>query len=139
MQKVMVFGTFDGLHEGHKSFFRQAKKLGDHLIVIVARDNFVEKAKGHRPKRNQKTRVTDIRKTKLADRALLGSRIYNFYQTIRTYKPTLVALGYDQKPTISGLKRDLKKHRLRNIKIIRLRPYKPDLFKSSKLNRKMSG
>jgi len=131
----MVFGTFDGLHEGHKSFFRQAKKLGGYLTVIVARDNFVEKAKGHLPGRSQKTRVSDIRKTKLADKALLGSRTYNFYQTIRTHKPNLIALGYDQKPAINSLKKDLKKHRLRNIKIVRLRPYKSDIFKSSKLNR----
>lgn len=35
MIKVLVFGTFDGLHERHIDFFRQAKACGDHLTVIV--------------------------------------------------------------------------------------------------------
>lgn len=32
-KKALAFGTFDGLHEGHEDFFRQAKKFGDNLIV----------------------------------------------------------------------------------------------------------
>ena len=45
MKKVMVFGTFDGLHEGHLDFFRQAREYGDYLIVAVARDVNVKKIK----------------------------------------------------------------------------------------------
>ena len=41
MKKVLVFGTFDGLHEGHKDFLRQAKQYGDHLTVVVGRDSTV--------------------------------------------------------------------------------------------------
>ena len=46
MTKVMVFGTFDYLHEGHKDFFRQAKQYGDELVVVVARDETVKQIKG---------------------------------------------------------------------------------------------
>ena len=41
----MLFGTFDGLHEGHFDLFRQAKKYGDYLVVVVARDVNVKKIK----------------------------------------------------------------------------------------------
>jgi len=37
-KKVMVFGTFDIFHPGHRSFLNQAKKYGNYLIVVVARD-----------------------------------------------------------------------------------------------------
>ena len=44
-KKVMVFGTFDIFHKGHENFLKQAKKLGDCLTVVVARDETVLKFK----------------------------------------------------------------------------------------------
>ena len=38
MKLVMCAGTFDIVHPGHLYFFSEAKKLGDKLIVVVARD-----------------------------------------------------------------------------------------------------
>jgi FAD synthetase len=133
MIKVMVFGTFDLVHPGHQNLFSQTKKIGDYLIVVVARNKSVKKAKGKLPKNDERLRVANIRKNNLVNKAILGSRVYNFYRTIRTYKPDIIALGYDQKPRIWQLRRDLRKHRIRNIKIVRLNPYKPNIFKSSKL------
>jgi FAD synthetase len=133
MKKVMVFGTYDLVHSGHLSFFKQAKKLGDYLIVVVARDENSARIKGRFPRNDEKTRLANVRKVKLVDKAILGSRTYNFYRTIRTHKPVTIALGYDQKPSIRQLKKDLRKHRLANVKIVRLRPYKPQIYKSSKL------
>jgi FAD synthetase len=133
MKRIMVFGTFDLVHPGHLSFFRQAKKLGDYLIVVVARDKNSLKAKGRPPKNAEKSRLARVRKADLVDKAMLGSRAHNFYRTIRTHKPAIIALGYDQKPTIRQLKRDLKKHRIKGVQITRLRSYKPNLYKSSKL------
>src|SRR4030042_697101 len=112
MRKVVVFCTYDIVPPGHLSFFRQAKKRGDYLVVVVARDKNSEKAKGRPPLNNEKIRLANIRKIKLVDRAILGSRTYNFYQTIRTNEPGLIALGYDQKPTMHRLKKDLKRHRI---------------------------
>lgn len=42
---VMAFGTFDVFHPGHEYYLTQAKKYGDILIVVVARDKTVEKVK----------------------------------------------------------------------------------------------
>ena len=78
MKKVMVFGTFDLVHPGHLSFFRQAKKNGGFLIVVVARDRNSLEAKGRPPRNEEKKRLANIRKIKLVDKAILGSRTYNF-------------------------------------------------------------
>jgi len=134
MKNVMIFGTYDLIHKGHLNFFDQAKKLGDRLIVVVARDKSVADAKGRWPKDNEKTRVKTLRKIDIIDKALLGSKTHNFYRTIRRFKPVVLALGYDQKPSIPALKKDLLKHRIKNVKIIRLRAYRPDIYKSSKLS-----
>ena len=133
MKRVMVFGTFDIVHPGHLSFFRQAKKLGTYLIVVAARDKNSKQVKSRWPKNNEKSRTAALRKVKIVDKAILGSKTYNFYRTIRTYKPDIIALGYDQRPSTWQLKKDLKRHRINNIQIVRLRPYKPSIYKSSKL------
>ena len=55
----MVFGTFDGLHKGHISFFKQAKNLikNSFLIVSIARDKNVIKIKGKEPKLSENERL----------------------------------------------------------------------------------
>lgn len=133
MRKVIVFGTFDKIHKGHFSFLRQAKRLGDQLIAVVARDKYVKEAKGVLPINNEKLRVKNLRNLNLATKVILGSSTYNFYQTLRTYKPDIIALGYDQKPRIWTLRKNLKKHRIQNTAVVRLKPYKANVYKSSKL------
>ena len=44
---VAVSGNFDPVHKGHIRLFRDAWKLGDELIVILARDDQVMKKKGY--------------------------------------------------------------------------------------------
>lgn len=133
MKKIMVFGTFDLLHPGHINFFNQAKKLAPFLIVVVARDKYVLRAKSKLPKHSEVERTKKVRKIDTVNKAILGSVKHDFYRTIRTYKPDILALGYDQKPRIRMLKRDLKRHRLKGVKVIRLRPHRPEIYKSSKL------
>ena len=42
---VALFGTFDGVHDGHRDLFRQARKYGGRLSVIIARDWTVRQLK----------------------------------------------------------------------------------------------
>ena len=40
MKKVITYGTYDLLHQGHINLLQRAKALGDYLIVGVTNDNF---------------------------------------------------------------------------------------------------
>lgn len=40
MKRIITYGTFDLLHYGHINLLRQAKKLGDYLIVALSTDEF---------------------------------------------------------------------------------------------------
>ncbi|MFA5021982.1 MAG: adenylyltransferase/cytidyltransferase family protein [Patescibacteria group bacterium] len=129
MKKVMVFGTFDGLHAGHLNLFKQAKKFGDQIIVVIARDKNVKKIKGRLPKFNELKRLGGIKKINIADTVVLG-QIRDPYQVIKKYQPDIICLGYDQVNFTADLKKLFPK-----IKIIRLKSYQPNIYKSSKINK----
>ena len=132
MRRVMVFGAFDGFHPGHLNFFKQARKHGDYLIVVVARDQRVKKIKGHLPRKREKERLRMIAEEKLVDLALLGQK-KNPYQVIKKFKPDVICLGYDQKILTRGLPRFLKETGLKT-KIYRMKPYKEKVYHSSIIN-----
>lgn len=46
MIKVAVSGGFDPVHVGHLRMFQEAKKLGDHLTVILNCDDWLVRKKG---------------------------------------------------------------------------------------------
>ena len=127
MTKIIVFGSFDPLHEGHRNFFKQAKKHGDHLTVVVARDENIIKLKSHKPRFDEEARLAAIKKLTEVDKAILGDRVGE-YKILDKEKPDIIAIGYDQK-----IPPELKS-RLKKYKIITLKPYKPKIFKSSKIN-----
>lgn len=133
-KKVMVFGTFDYFHAGHENLFEQAKKLGDYLIVIVARDETVKTIKGENPKYSEKKRLKTVEKHPLVDKAILGE-IENKYKVIQKWKPDIIALGYDQFVFTYRLEKIIIDAKL-NTEIHRLNPYKPEIFKSSLMKAK---
>lgn len=134
MKKIMVFGTFDIFHPGHRSFLKQAKKFGDYLIVVAARDKTVAIIKKQEPINKEAIRVKIIKDSQLADKVILGG-IGNKYAIIKKHRPDIICLGYDQKYFIDGLKEELERVNLKKTKIIRLKPYKPEIYKTSKLKR----
>lgn len=135
MKKVIVFGTFDIFHEGHKDFFRQAKECGDLLIVVIARDKNVLEAKGRLPENNELARQKKISESKLADIVVLGE-LDDKYKVIEKYKPDVICLGYDQKVFLEELKEKLIEFGLSQAQVIRLNSFHPEIYKSSKLRKK---
>ena len=127
MSKVMVFGTFDIIHPGHLYLFEEAKKLGDTLTVIVARDQTVLEVKGRAVQNDENARLKNIENLHIADKVILGN-LADKYQVIKEEKPEIIALGYDQRAFVDSLNETLDS----KTKIIRLKPFKEDIYKSSK-------
>jgi FAD synthetase len=134
--KIMIFGTFDGLHKGHLNLFKQARKLAKEsfLTVSIARDVNVKKIKGGLPCLDEKERAFLIKKCKLVDKVIL-SGIKNHTAYIIRENPDIIALGYDQKVYVDDLKKDFKNKGLK-VKIVRLKPYKEEIYKNHLLKNK---
>jgi len=126
---VMAFGTFDYFHAGHENYLKQARALGDQLIVVIARDETVRKVKSQKSTYSEKKRLRDVNNCIHVDKAVLGSND-DKYKVIKKYKPHILALGYDQFVFTYGLKQFFIKEKM-NTKIIRLQAFKPSTFKSS--------
>lgn len=124
-KRVVCAGTFDYLHPGHIDFLKQAKSLGDELIVIVARDENVEKIKGIKPE-NEDYRKLNLEKTGIPDKVVLGNLGQYPLSILNELLPDIVALGYDQRVSEDDIKAILPE-----CKVVRLKPFHPDLFKSS--------
>ncbi len=121
MVKVMATGTFDILHMGHIYFLKEAKKLGDKLIVIVACDSTVRKLK-HEPVTPERMRLQIIKELKIVDDAYLGQED-DIYKIVEVIKPDIIALGYDQIHDEEIINQNLKKRNI-NAKIVRLPKYR---------------
>ena len=133
MKKVVVFGIFDGLHDGHRDLFKQARELGGELIVIVGRDETAQKLKGKRPKYSETQRVAMLKKEPLVDDAVLGDTELSTYAVLERRKPDVVCLGYDQ----GDLETDLKNwiaQTGKNIQLYRAKPYQDGVLHNSFLN-----
>ena len=121
MVKVMATGTFDLLHMGHIYYLKEAKKLGDILTVVVARDSTVRKLK-HEPVNTEDIRLDLIKELNVVDEAYLGYR-EDMYAIVEEINPDIIALGYDQIHDESVIRRELKKRNI-NSRVVRLSEYK---------------
>ena len=92
--RVMATGVFDLLHPGHVYFLTEARKLGDELVVVVARDKTARRLK-HETYVPEHIRREMVEALKPVDRAVLGSTT-DIYETVVQERPNLIALGYDQ-------------------------------------------
>lgn len=132
MKRVLAFGTFDRLHEGHKNFLAQARAHGDELYVVIALDETVEKIKKHKPHHSQEIRQQEVQAVPSVTKAVLGNS-GDKMKVIRDYKPDVICLGYDQTHFVDVLNSYVKEKNLK-IEIKRMQAFKEDSFKSSKMN-----
>ncbi|MFC1687490.1 M15 family metallopeptidase [Patescibacteria group bacterium] len=129
MKKVLAAGTFDLLHPGHIWFLQQAKKRGDHLTVIIARDKTVKKVKKITPHQTERQRLKALQNLGIADKIILGG-LDKKINSVKKVRPHVICLGYDQKAFTKNLRKELVTMGLKP-KIIRLPAYHPKKYKSS--------
>ena len=95
MRKVITYGTFDVLHQGHINLLRRAKDLGDWLIVGVTTDNFdLERGKLNTRDSVMK-RVQAVKETGFADEVIIEEYKGQKIDDIQKYNVDVFAIGSD--------------------------------------------
>ncbi|MBI3332066.1 adenylyltransferase/cytidyltransferase family protein [Candidatus Peregrinibacteria bacterium] len=120
--KILVFGTFDRLHPGHRFFLDHASSRGV-LHVVIARDLNVERIKGRKPMQTEAMRKKKIEEAYPHATVVLGDP-KDFLVPVRTIQPDLILLGYDQKLPPGVSEEDLPP-------IERVDAFEPEKYKSS--------
>ncbi len=98
---VAVSGGFDPVHIGHIRLFREARALGDKLVVILNNDNWLKKKKGYvfMPEQERKEILEAIR---YVDEVVITNHPpdpddMSVCQELRQIKPDIFANGGDRK------------------------------------------
>ncbi|HID72515.1 TPA: hypothetical protein EYP38_01120, partial [Candidatus Micrarchaeota archaeon] len=79
-------GVFDIVHAGHVATLTKAKSMCDVLVVVIARDETVEKLKGKRPINGEGLRRAVVAALKPVDAAILGDK-RDFLKPVRAVSP----------------------------------------------------
>ncbi len=136
VKTVLAFGSFDIIHPGHLDYLSKAKRLGDRLVVIVARDGSIRRFKGRDPLFSEKDRLSMIGSLRMVDRAILGNKISDkngIYRILKKIRPDVIALGYDQRVDMKELVRRLRLYGL-DPRIVRIKADgRFEAYKSSRL------
>ncbi|WP_297215480.1 FAD synthase [Thermoplasma sp.] len=134
MIKVMATGVFDIIHLGHIHYLKESKKLGDMLVVVVARDKTAKK-NGKSPIFDENSRLKLVSELKPVDYAILGHED-DMMKTVLEVRPDIITLGYDQKFDEVELNRQLQKVGV-EARIVRISKYDGDLNSSSLVRKKI--
>jgi len=126
---VFIGGGFEVIHPGHLHTIEGAKRLGDVLVAVVARDSTIRRRKGRDPVSGERERMNLLASLRAVDAAILGVE-GDIYETLDRVRPDIVALGYDQYHLESDIEREAERRGM-HLKVVRLGSPIPSVKTSS--------
>lgn len=95
MIKVITYGTFDHLHQGHINLLRRAKALGDYLIVGVTSDDFDKQRGKINVSEPLEKRIENVKQTGYADMIIVEEYEGQKIDDIKRFQTDIFAIGSD--------------------------------------------
>ena len=104
MKRVITYGTYDLLHDGHIQLLRRAKALGDYLIVGVTNDSFDRERGKLNVRNNVLERVEAVKATGIVDEVIIEDYVGQKIDDILKYDVDVFAIGSDWEGKFDYLK-----------------------------------
>ena len=95
MKKVITYGTYDLLHQGHINLLRRAKELGDYLIVGVTADGFDHNRGKINVQQSLVERIEAVKATGYADQIIVEEYEGQKIDDIQRYNIDIFTVGSD--------------------------------------------
>ena len=99
-QKIVTWGTFDCLHDGHKEFLLKASQLGKLSVIVVPSFAKIFN-KEYKPRKSAFDRKADLIQFGKAHDNIIENVLIDCYQyglkSLILLKPDIFVFGYDQK------------------------------------------
>lgn len=131
---ALIFGVFDGIHDGHRAFISEAKSQGERLVAVVARDSVVNTLKGKPPLHNEADRIKSLLEVPDIDLVFLGDLEEGTYNIVKEIKPDIIYLGYDQQSLFDNISYAMSEGILPEIELVYGKAHKGDTLHSSIIN-----
>lgn len=96
MRRILTYGTFDLLHNGHIRLLKRAKKEGDYLIVALSTDEF-NKVKGKKSYYNYDKRKEMLEAVRYVDLVIPENTWEQKPNDVIKYEVDEVVMGSDWK------------------------------------------
>ncbi len=93
---TMIFGVFDGLHDGHKFFIDKVNSISKALYIALTPTQIVKDLKGKPSLYSIKERIILLQKQYPNAIVLEGDAIQGEWKYIKKYNPDMIVCGYDQ-------------------------------------------
>ncbi len=95
MKKVITYGTFDVFHQGHLNLLKNAKNLGDYLIVGVTTQQYDQYRGKLNISDNLMKRIENVKATGLADEIIIEEYEGQKIEDIQSHGVDIFAIGSD--------------------------------------------
>ena len=115
MKKVITYGTYDLFHEGHYNLLKNAKALGDYLIVGITSDYF-DKSRGKFNVRDSlMTRIDNVRATGFADEIVVEEYFGQKIDDIKRFNVDIFTVGSDWEGYFDAVDTIYKSHQFNDL------------------------
>lgn len=104
MRRVITYGTYDLLHQGHLRLLQRARELGDYLVVGVTSEDFDRQRGKVNVRQSLVERMDAVRATGIADEVIVEEYPGQKIDDVRRYEIDVFTAGSDWKGEFDYLK-----------------------------------